>query len=108
MIPSAPSSPGPGPDRMSPKLAAIAAQARPLLIKHGVGKAAIFGSWARDEEHAQSDIDFLIEFEGSLLDKAILKLELEATLRRGVDLVNYRHIYHRIRDRVLAEQIPIL
>ncbi len=74
-------------------------------------RAAIFGSFARGEEKASSDVDFLIEYKGkdkTLFDLVDLKSELEETLDRKVDLVTYGSIFWRIRDSVLAEQIVIL
>jgi predicted nucleotidyltransferase len=60
-----------------------------------------------DEE---SDIDILIEFEGrkSLLDLVHLKNELEDAVNRRVDVLTYRSLHTRLRDRILAEQVPIL
>ena len=87
---------------------AIKAKAIPILKRSKVTRAGIFGSLARGEQSDASDVDFLIEFDGSLLDKAGLKLELEDALNCGVDLVNYRSIYHRIQEKVLKEEIPIL
>ncbi len=58
----------------------------------------------------ESDIDILIEFEGrrSLLDLAHLKNELEDTLGKRVDLLTYKSLHPRLKDRILAEQVPIL
>ncbi len=60
-----------------------------------------------DEE---SDIDILIEFEGrrSLLDLAHLIKELEDATNRRVDVLTYKSLHPRLRDRILAEQVPIL
>ena len=44
-----------------------------LLKKHKVVRAGIFGSYARGENKKGSDIDILIEFDGSLLD--MVKIE---------------------------------
>ncbi|MCK4735475.1 MAG: nucleotidyltransferase family protein [Methanophagales archaeon] len=62
-----------------------------VLRKHGVKKAALFGSIVRGEATEESDIDLLIEFEGrkSLLDLAGLKLDLQELLRRRVDVLTY-------------------
>lgn len=83
---------------------------RPILRRHGVVRAGLFGSVARGEAGADSDLDLLIEFDRptSLLDRARLQLELEAALGRRVDLVHYRSLYHRIREQVLAEEVTIL
>ena len=81
-----------------------------ILKRHGVSKAAIFGSLARGEEGENSDIDILIELKGekSLLDLIGLKIELEEVLGKKVDLVEYSTIHPFLKDRILKEQMPIL
>jgi predicted nucleotidyltransferase len=83
---------------------------RPILQRHGVVRAGIFGSVARGEAGPGSDLDLLVEFgrRTSLLDRAGLKLELEAALGRTVDVVHYRSLYERIREGILAEEVAIL
>jgi len=83
----------------------------PILRRHSVKHAAIFGSFARGNAKASSDIDFFIEYKGknkSLFDLFDLKSELEDTLGRKVDIVTYSSIYWRLRERILAEQVVIL
>ncbi|MBI4799092.1 MAG: nucleotidyltransferase family protein [Desulfarculus sp.] len=82
----------------------------PILRRHGVVRAGLFGSVARGEAGPRSDLDLLVEFDRqtSLLERASLKLELEAALGRPVDVVHYRSLYEPIRERVLAEELPIL
>jgi len=81
-----------------------------ILQKNGIKRAAFFGSIVRDEMNDESDIDILVEFEGrkSLLDLAGLKLDLEDALERRVDLLTYRSLHPMLKDRILAEQVPIL
>ena len=81
-----------------------------ILRENGVKRAAFFGSIAQGEMDEESDIDILIEFEGrnSLLDFAHLKTELEDATNRRVDVLTYKSVHPRLRDRILAEQIPIL
>ena len=82
----------------------------PILKRHNVIRAAIFGSFARGTATAKSDIDFLIEYRGrnkSLLDLIGLKLDLEEILDRKVDVITYRSIYWRIREQILAEQVVL-
>ncbi len=52
----------------------------------------------------------LVEFGGdkSLLDFAGLKLELEETLGRSVDVITYRGLSPRIRERVLQQHVRVL
>ena len=92
-------------------VAAIKSRALPILKKHDVKRAAIFGSYARGTAKSKSDIDFLIEYKGktkSLFDLVDLKFELEETFNLKVDLVTYDSIYWRIKDRILEEQVIIL
>ena len=83
----------------------------PILRRHSVKRAAIFGSFARGKAKAQSDVDLLIEYKGknkSLFDLVDLKSELEDCLGRKVDIVTYGSIYWRVRERILSEQVVIL
>ena len=83
----------------------------PILRKYDLKKAGIFGSIARGELREDSDVDILVEIERddlSLLDFVGIKLELEAALGRRVDLVEYDTIKPLLRERILAEEIPIL
>ncbi|AFV22816.1 hypothetical protein Mpsy_0607 [Methanolobus psychrophilus R15] len=68
----------------------------PILLKNGVDKAGIFGSFARNEAGLESDIDILVRFKGrkSLFDFARLKLELEKEARRKVEVITYDSIVH--------------
>ncbi len=56
------------------------------------------------------DIDILVEIEKdiSLLDFVALKLELEETLGRRVDLAEYDTIKPRIKERIQKEQEMII
>lgn len=83
----------------------------PILKRHDVKRAAIFGSFARGESKARSDIDFLIEYKSknkSLFDLVDLKSELEDILGRKVDIITYNSICWRIREQILEEQVVIL
>jgi hypothetical protein len=81
-----------------------------VLKRHDVKKAALFGSVARGEATEESDIDLLIEFEGrkSLLDLAGLQLELQDAVKRQVDVLTYKSLHPRLKDRILREQVMIL
>ena len=65
---------------------------RDFLEKDGrIAKAWLFGSFARGEERAGSDIDLMVSYSqkssGTLLDYADIKYKLENLLNRKVDLV---------------------
>jgi hypothetical protein len=92
-------------------ISSIKKKAVPILKRHAVKRASIFGSFARGDAKSGSDVDFLIEYKGtnkSLFDLVDLKSDLEKSLDRKVDIVTYNSIYWGIRKRVLTEQIVIL
>jgi uncharacterized protein len=100
-----------GKKRITCTLSFIKKRAIPILKKHAVKRASIFGSFARGTAKTRSDIDFLIEYKGknkSLFDLVDLKSDLENSLDRKVDIITFNSIYWRLRDRILAEQIVIL
>ncbi|MCM8784601.1 MAG: nucleotidyltransferase family protein [Candidatus Omnitrophica bacterium] len=88
------------------KLGEIKNKIYPILKRYGVAKASIFGSYVREEETIESDIDILVEFssEKSLLDLAGLKIELEEALARKVDVLTYKSLHPLIKDGILKEQ----
>lgn len=67
----------------------------------------MFGSAVRGELKRGSDIDFLIDTKGkfSLFDFIGLKHELEQSLSRSVDLVEYQAIKPSLRQKIIEEQI---
>jgi uncharacterized protein len=97
--------------RSSSSISSIKKKVVPILKRHAVKRASIFGSVARGTARASSDVDFLIEYkekDKSLFDLVDLKSDLEKTLHRRVDIITYDSIYWRIREHILAEQIVIL
>lgn len=72
-----------------------------------VERLAIFGSVARGEATADSDVDLLVDFEEGtdLLDQVGLKLELEELLNRRVHVVTPGSLNKYIRDTVLKEAV---
>ncbi|MFH1828474.1 MAG: nucleotidyltransferase family protein [Nanoarchaeota archaeon] len=95
---------------MRKEIAEIKRKALPLLKKYDVSKAGVFGSYARGEAKKGSDIDMLIQFKGrkSLLDLVGLEQELKKTLNRKVDLITYKYIHPRLKERILNDEIRIL
>jgi hypothetical protein len=95
---------------METLLEEIKQQIIPILRRHDVARAAIFGSFAAGTPGEGSDLDILIEFEGekSLLDLVSLKLELEDLLGRQVDVVTPGALHPRIKESVLRERVQIL
>lgn len=81
-----------------------------VLQRHGVKKAALFGSVARRQAVKGSDVDLLVELGGrkSLLDLAGLKIELEEATGMEVDVITYNSLNHLLKKRILKEQEVIL
>lgn len=82
----------------------------PILKRYGVRRAAVFGSFARNQMRKSSDIDILVDIRKdiSLLDFIGLKLEIEEALGKKVDLVEYNTIKPLIKERIIREQLLIL
>ncbi len=70
-----------------------------------VRSLALFGSVARDEADADSDVDLVVEFDATPALHGFLELKrrLESLLGRPVDLVTRASIPERKRARVEAE-----
>lgn len=81
-----------------------------IAAKHGAYNVRVFGSVVRGEETSESDIDFLIDYD---LEKITpwfpggLLMDLQDLLGRKVDVLTERGISPRMRERVLAEAMPL-
>jgi predicted nucleotidyltransferase len=77
--------------------------------RHGAYNVRVFGSVARGEARADSDVDLLVNLESgrSLLDLARLLRELESQLGCKVDIVTEAGLRPRIRQEVLREARPL-
>ena len=66
---------------------------RTLSSRYPIHRLALFGSWARGEARADSDVDVLVEVDASIgLRFVDLAADLERTMGRRVDLVSRRAI----------------
>ncbi len=77
----------------------------------GVTRLALFGSTARNESRADSDIDFLVQFSaGAKTYHRFVELSelLEATLGRKVDLVTTEALSPFLGPHILAEAQDVL
>lgn len=76
-----------------------------LAKRYGVTDIRVFGSAARGDDTAKSDIDFLVELEPgcSLFDVGGLLMELETLLNCRVDVITEKSLHWYIRDKVLGE-----
>ncbi len=98
-------------DKGAISLESIKAEALPVLKKNNIARAAIFGSTARGEAKATSDVDFLVEFKKrrpTLLDIGGLKNDLEEKLKRSADIILFGSIDPRLKERILRDKVDIL
>jgi predicted nucleotidyltransferase/uncharacterized protein with HEPN domain len=77
--------------------------------KYGASNIRLFGSVARGEADAESDIDLLVDIEPgrTLFDLSELLMDLQDLLGREVDIVTEKGLNARIRERVLREAMPL-
>jgi len=86
----------------------------PVLKRHGVTRASLFGSAARGEMTDASDVDVLVELPKDVHGyeyialKMDLKEQLENTLGRNVDVVEYNLIKADLKRYILPTQVQIL
>ena len=80
-----------------------------IAARYGARNIRVFGSVARGEASDTSDVDFLVEMEPgrSLFDLGGLYADLHDLLGCPVDVVTEKGISSYIRDRVLAEAVPV-
>jgi len=80
-----------------------------IAARHGAGNIRVFGSVARGEAGAQSDVDLLIDvigpttpwFPGGLLN------DLEAFLGQRVDIIIARSLNPLIKEDVLRDAVVL-
>jgi predicted nucleotidyltransferase len=67
-------------------------EAEPALRARGIRRAAVFGSIARGDDHPDSDIDILVEFEpgaeGTIYEYVRLKEFVASLFDRPVDVID--------------------
>lgn len=81
-----------------------------IAAKHGAFNVRVFGSVARGEETASSDIDFLIDYDLSKTSPWFpggLLADLEDLLGCKVDIVTEKGLHYFIKERVLKEAIAL-
>ena len=79
-----------------------------MVHRHRGRSVAVFGSVARGDETAASDIDFLVEFEpgSSLFDLLHIGEELEQLLGVPVDVVSAGGLKDR-DEHIRREAVPL-
>jgi predicted nucleotidyltransferase len=86
----------------------------PVLKKYGILRASLFGSAVRGEMNDSSDVDILVELPHDVhgYDYVALKVslqeELESTLGKKVDVVEYNLIKPALNKYILPTQQQII
>ena len=78
-----------------------------LADKYGAKNIRIFGSFARGDNNSESDADFLVNMEGSLLRRIAFIQDLEDLLGRKVDVVTENSVHWYVRERIMKEAVPL-
>jgi len=80
-----------------------------LSERYGVEKLEVFGSYVRDEQGKDSDLDILVAYRESptLLGFIALENHLSDLLGVKVDLVMKDSLKPKIGQRILREAIPV-
>jgi hypothetical protein len=79
-----------------------------LSLEYGVTELAVFGSYSRNDQTEQSDIDILVDFDRPVgLEFIELAVELESLLDAKVDLVSKNGIKPRYFEFVKNELIYV-
>lgn len=88
--------------RCAPDIEAIAA-------RRGASSIRVFGSVARGNADATSDVDFLVDLapDRTLFDLGGLLMDLTDLLGTKVDVLTEASLKPRVRRRVLAEAVPL-
>ena len=80
-----------------------------LAAAHGARNVRVFGSLARGEQRAESDVDLLVDLEAdrSLMDLGGLLVDLEKLLGARVDVATEQMLKPRVRSRALLDAVPL-
>jgi uncharacterized protein len=86
------------------------AEIRAAAERVGARNVRVFGSVARGEDTPESDVDLLVDFparERGLLPLLTLAEEVERLVGRQVDVAAVEVMAGPVRDRALAEAVPL-
>lgn len=80
-----------------------------LAHRRGVTQVRVFGSMSRDDAKDDSDVDLLVTLRPGTSALALggLLMDAEELLGRRVDVVTEASLHPALRDRVLADAVPL-
>lgn len=93
--------------RPSELIAAGGPALREVAERYGFSRLAVFGSAARGDDRADSDVDLIVQPPASatLSDLVCLEETLEIILGRDVDLVSYRGLDPHLDQDILRDAV---
>jgi predicted nucleotidyltransferase len=76
-----------------------------LCERNGIRRLRVFGSFARGDESATSDVDLIADFidRKGLMDLVRIERELSERLGRNVDLLTEAALSPYLRDQILRD-----
>lgn len=82
---------------------------RRIVAAHRAGNARVFGSVVHGDDTEESDLDILVDPtpQTSLMDIAVIQVELEHLLGVTVDVLTPNALPLKFRASVLAEALPV-
>jgi len=89
----------------------LASNKKNISQKYNLKKIGIFGSFARNEQTAESDLDLLVEFQDNTPDltdkKEFLRKEMQAVFHIPVDICREKYIKPVFRQQILSDAIYV-
>ncbi len=88
----------------------------PVVLKYGIKRVTLFGSYARGEAKEDSDVDFLIECNGidTMTEYLSLTDDLKTAIGKNVDIVMYDALQtdrsraaKRLRQNIENDQVVV-
>jgi predicted nucleotidyltransferase len=97
------------PDATHDLSAEARAKLRSLGTRYGIRNIRVFGSFARGEQRAGSDLDLLVDYLPGQSGFAFFRFceEAEQIVGTRVDVATERGLHPMIRARVLDEAVPL-
>jgi len=94
---------------MSEQLIQISKKLTPIFRKYGVVKADVFGSVARGQAKADSDLDLIVTLKRPIGIFMFNELndKLETSLRTKVDLLTHQSINRHLKPYIISNMVRI-